>query len=275
MERAWRSVSRGCLQEYRKNVTDAPGTEDATIALQFLFWKNSLQHLNPFVQIEVIKVPLNHSETIFNNYLVEPNLKAVCNAIDHSKFDWAKIGFFDGEEELVSMTKQLKRKGSFVDHRYIYKADGVVRLQEAHDIEICVVEVSGEYLKQETKKIYFDHHKANYGCLAMLKTIADQYKYASVDVFEQLKIYFVHAADNKIKLWSLSYQDECKLEETLDTIKKIQSSHKDNRKKSRYNSEETPKLLSEIINPSIIKLTGNDHKKGMADLGPFDSPEHD
>ncbi|PHZ11008.1 uncharacterized protein RHIMIDRAFT_293200 [Rhizopus microsporus ATCC 52813] len=64
-------------------------------------------------------------------------------------------------------------------------------------------------------------------------------------------------------------------QETLDTIKKIQSSHKDNRKKSRYNSEETPRLLSEIINPSIIKLTENDHKKGMTDLGPFDSPEHD
>ena len=141
-------------------------------------------------------MPLNHNETIINNYLVEPNLKAVCNAIDDSKFNWAKVGFFDGEEELVSMTKQLKRKGLFVNHWFIYKADGVVRLQEAHDIEICVVEVSDEYLNQETRKIYFDHHKANYGCLAMLKTIADQYKYASVDVFEQLKIYFVHAAGN-------------------------------------------------------------------------------
>ncbi|KAL0145857.1 hypothetical protein V8B55DRAFT_1570552 [Mucor lusitanicus] len=48
-----------------------------------------------------------------------------------------------------------------------------------------------------------------------------------------------------------------------------------NRKNSRYNSGETPKLLSQIINPNIIKLTENDHKKGMADLGPFDSHEHD
>ncbi|KAG1558248.1 hypothetical protein G6F49_004678 [Rhizopus delemar] len=266
----------GCLQEYKKDIADAPNTEDAIIVL---------------------------------HYLVKPNLKTICNAIDHSKFNWAKVGFFDGEEELVSMTKQLKRKGSFVDHRFIYKADGVVRLQEAHDIEICLVEASGKYLNQETRKIHFDHHKANYGCLAMLKTIADQYKYASVDVFEQLKIYFVHAADNKIKLWSLSYQDEvfhfwregvlniepkfedkemyqqdainyywtfkCKLEETLDIIKKIQVSHKSNIKKNRYNSGETPKSLSEIINPSIIKLTENDHKKGMTDLGPFGSSEHD
>ena len=43
----------------------------------------------------------------------------------------------------------------------------------------------------------------------------------------------------------------------------------------RYNSDETPRLLSEVINPSIIKLTENEHKKGMDNLGPFDSPEHD
>ena len=100
-------------------------------------------------------MPLNHNETIFNNYLVEPNLKAVCNAIDDSKFNWAKVGFFDGEEELVSMTKQLKRKGSFVNHRFIYKADGVVRLQEAHDIEICK-----ENLKKFRVDITLVHGKA-------------------------------------------------------------------------------------------------------------------
>ncbi|KAI8384210.1 hypothetical protein BD560DRAFT_322234, partial [Blakeslea trispora] len=139
---------------------------------------------------------------------VEPNLKAVCNSIDHGKYSWTKLGFFDGEEELLSMTKQLRRKGTFVDNRYVYKADGVVRLQESHDIEICVVEVSNEYLNQDNRKIYFDHHKANYGCIAMLKTIAYQYIYASVDVFEQLKVYFVHAAGSKVKLWYLRYQDK-------------------------------------------------------------------
>ncbi|KAI7902940.1 uncharacterized protein BX663DRAFT_531072 [Cokeromyces recurvatus] len=259
------SYAVDCLQEYKKNSTDTPDTEDATIALRFLFFLEEL-----FAAF----------------YLVEPNLKAICNSINHSKFNWEKLVFFDNKEELISMTKQLKRKGY-----------GVVRLQEAHDIEICVVEVSGEYLNQKTRKIHFDHHKANYGCFAMLKTIADQYKYASVDIFEQLKIYFVHAAEEVFHFWRKGvlkiklkledkemYQQEainyywtfkCKLEETLDTIKKIQNSHKNNRKKSRYNSGETPKLLSEIINSSIIKLTENDHKKGMTDLGSFDSPEHD
>jgi len=294
------------LQEFKNNIKNTPDTEDTTIASQVLFLEEIFA---ASLKLYKINVPLNHNEAIFNNYFIEPNLKAVCNSIDHSKYNWAKLGFFDGEEELLSMTQQLKRTGKFVDHRYIYKADGVVRLQEAHNIEICVVEVSNEYLNKDNRKIYFDHHKANYGCLAMLKTIADHYKYASVDVFEKLQIYFVHAADDKIKLWSLSYQDEvfhfwregvlnlepkfedketyqqdiitfywafkCKLEESLDAVKNIQNSHKINRKNSRYNSGENPKLLSQIINPDIIKLTENDHKKGMADLGPFDSPEHD
>ncbi|KAI7890157.1 uncharacterized protein EV154DRAFT_256664 [Mucor mucedo] len=98
--------------------------------------------------------------------------------------------------------------------------------------------------------------------------------FARFDVFEQLKIYFVHAADDKIKLWSLSYQDaifhfwreavlniepkfqdketyqqdivtfywtfKYKLEEILDAVKKIQDSHKINRKNIRYNSGENP-----------------------------------
>lgn len=59
-------------------------------------------------------MPLNHNEAILNNYFVESSLRAVCNSIDHSKYNWAKLGFFDSEEELLSMTKQLKRKGTFV-----------------------------------------------------------------------------------------------------------------------------------------------------------------
>ncbi|KAI7900744.1 uncharacterized protein BX663DRAFT_553740 [Cokeromyces recurvatus] len=247
-----KTIRLDCLQEFKKNITNTPDTEDTTIASQVLFLEEIFA---ASFKLYKINVPLNHNEAIFNNYFVEPNLKAVCNSIDHSKYNWAKLGFFDGEEELLSMTKQLKRKGKFVDHRYIYKADGVVRLQEAHDIEICV--------------------------------------YASVDIFEQLKIYFVHAADEVFHFWregvlniepkfedKETYQQDiitfywtfkCKLEESLDAVKKIQDSHKIN----RYNSGEKPKLLSQIINPNIIKLTENDHKKGMADLGPFDSPEHD
>ncbi|KAI7890156.1 uncharacterized protein EV154DRAFT_564633 [Mucor mucedo] len=204
------------VYKFKKNITNTSDTEDTTIASQVLF----LEEIFVASYLYKIYVPLNHNEAIFNNYFVEPNLKAVCNSIDHSKYNWAKLGFYDGEEEFLFMTKQLKRKGTFElftnysngfsqaaigtmigmqrpnvqnavgrvaetgsplkmatmafrlflesnwDHTgllvlarisipdsvyhetsqvdCIYKTDGVVRLQEAHDIEICVVEVSNE-----------------------------------------------------------------------------------------------------------------------------------
>ncbi|KAI9322925.1 hypothetical protein BX666DRAFT_670795 [Dichotomocladium elegans] len=48
-------------------------------------------------------------------------------------------------------------------------------------------------MKKITKgKTSFDHHKAMFGLLASLRTIASLYKYASFDSFEQLKIHFIH-----------------------------------------------------------------------------------
>ena len=42
------------------------------------------------------------------------------------------------------------------------------------------------------KKINFDFHKGMYGTVAMLKTVADIYKYATFDSFKKLMLYFVH-----------------------------------------------------------------------------------
>lgn len=42
-----------------------------------------------------------------------------------------------------------------------------------------------------------------FGVLAMLKSIADHYKYASEVVFKKMKKFFIHAAGEEIKLWSL------------------------------------------------------------------------
>jgi hypothetical protein len=90
-------------------------------------------------------------------------MEAICESADQREFGW-NLGFFDGKEELVSMAKELKQENEFVDNRYIYNGDDILRLQELHDVEICVVEVSGEFLNQDTRKIHFDHHKATFGC---------------------------------------------------------------------------------------------------------------
>ncbi|ORE07283.1 hypothetical protein BCV72DRAFT_205841 [Rhizopus microsporus var. microsporus] len=49
-------------------------------------------------------------------------------------------------------------------------------------------------------KINFNHHKDMFGALAMLKTIADEIKYTSLDYFQKVKILLVHAADKFILL---------------------------------------------------------------------------
>ncbi|KAI8363934.1 hypothetical protein BD560DRAFT_473605 [Blakeslea trispora] len=229
--------------------------------------------------------------------------------------------------------RQLKQKGQFKDGRFCYNADGVIRLQDFHDIEVCVVEVSGVFKNTDITKINFDHHKGMFAVLSMLKTIADELKYASLDVFQTVKIFFVHAvgklivlygarktsysfnsspfflfAEDKIKLWSLSFNEnifhlwredileikpdfkdkeeflqqtirfywsfKCQLENTLKAIQNLHTSHKENLKQARY-SVSPPPLLSQLVNPSIVRLTEKDHCKGMASYGPFDSPGRD
>lgn len=87
--------------------------------------------------------------------------------------------FLPGEEELLSMTKQLKRMKVKADHRIIYKADGIVRTD--NDLEVMLVETAGAFNKDNPVKTSFDNSKGMFALLAMLKTIADKYPYASND----------------------------------------------------------------------------------------------
>jgi hypothetical protein len=80
-------------------------------------------------------------------------------------------------------------------------------------------------------KINFDHHKGTFECLAMLKTIADEFYFVSRDTFKKLKIFFfytlqvivqachqiytytskvenLHCIGTKLHLWSIKYCEE-------------------------------------------------------------------
>jgi hypothetical protein len=143
---------------------------------------------------------LTHSEAVYNKFLVEPFLKAVSASINEGKYAGIDVGFFPGEEHLLSMTRQLEQKGQFKDSRFRYNADGVIRLQDFYDIEVCVTEISGVFKNTDRTKINYDHHKAMFGVLSMLKTIADAMKYASLNIFEKIKIFFIHASGKLISL---------------------------------------------------------------------------
>ncbi|CEP16520.1 hypothetical protein [Parasitella parasitica] len=70
--------------------------------------------------------------------------------------------------------------------------------------EILLSEVSSSYGENSKGKTSFDHHKAMFGLLAMLRTIASLYKYGSFETFSRLKLYFVHTHDRAIRHWTMS-----------------------------------------------------------------------
>ncbi|KAI9259341.1 hypothetical protein BY458DRAFT_534925 [Sporodiniella umbellata] len=221
---------------------------------------------------------------LFFFWSVKKKLKII-----REKFSLVRQGFFDGKEEFLSMTKQPKRKRKYVYYRFIYKADSAVRLQKTYDIRTCV------------SKICFDYYEIIGSCLTILKTVANQHKYVSVDVFEKLNVWFVNAAvfllpgeifhcwregvfnfesnleDKKMyqqNAINFYWAFKCKLEEVLDAIENINNFHKKKNIKSGYVSGETPILLLQIDNLSIIKLIENDHKKDM-NSRLLDLSEHD
>lgn len=87
------------------------------------------------------------------------------------------------------MTKQLKAMGIEVDQRKVYKTGGIVRLNENE--EVLLVETAGPYLNDNPTKLSLDNSKGMFGLLAMMKTIADKYRYCSKDIFKQLKLLFL------------------------------------------------------------------------------------
>ena len=99
--------------------------------------------------------------------------------------------FVPGEDALEAMSKQLKAMGAKADNRRIYKADGVIRLAQEKDLEVLILETAGAFGREDPSKTAFDNSKGMFALLAMLKTVADTYKLASVKQFRRLKLYFV------------------------------------------------------------------------------------
>ncbi|KAI7874026.1 hypothetical protein K492DRAFT_222835 [Lichtheimia hyalospora FSU 10163] len=146
-----------------------------------------------------------------------------------------------------------------------------------------------------------------YGSVAMLKTIADLYKYASFECFKDLKLYFIHMHTKHIRLWSISSpspgifvmtrEDKCgiptafnddthilldyirfgwslkeRIEKTLAKIDDLEEAHKVKMKEYRYKKLPKDRDLSCLVNPAIIKITERVHACYFVDDGPDSSP---
>ncbi|CAO3703054.1 unnamed protein product [Rhizopus stolonifer] len=150
-----------------------------------------------------IKRPsISRSENVYNINMIFPCFEAM---LAMTKKNEHVPYFIPGEIELAAMTVQLRKMGFKEDKRKIYKADGVICLAELGNLEILVLETAGAFGHDDHTKTTFDNSKGMFALLAMLKTVADHYKYASVEEFRKLKLYFVQPSGKYIRLWSMQY----------------------------------------------------------------------
>ncbi|KAG0752573.1 hypothetical protein G6F24_013496 [Rhizopus arrhizus] len=116
----------------------------------------------------------------------------------NKKYD---ITYMPGEIELTSMTEQLSKQG-LLDNRFKYYADGKVRIN-ADKQEPLLLEVSSALGQATQDKIAFDHTKAMFGLLAILKTLACKYSHGSFESFKKIKIHFIHVHGYAIRHWTM------------------------------------------------------------------------
>ncbi|KAI8143394.1 hypothetical protein BJV82DRAFT_514846 [Fennellomyces sp. T-0311] len=244
----------------------------------------------------------SHSESGYNSLLPHPTLRAVVAAISNQQFQ-----FVPGEEQLVAMSVQLKRRLPMFSEREAYNADGVVRLtiDKGFTTELLVLETSRAYNKAEKTKSAYDHHKAMFALLAMVKALADKYPMAYFENIAAIKVFFLHVYDDKMRLWSMStprkdvyimrrefsvhvpicieerdphvvkylkafWSLKDLLKKSGESIMKMQQAHKHAARIYRY--KKYPRdLLSDIVNPAIVKLTESKNSKGMHDQLPNSS----
>lgn len=137
------------------------------------------------------RIDRNSSEDAFNQLFVWPFLDVIGRSV--TIHDCGAETLL-GQPVLQSMIRQLKTVGLFIDEKNVYKSDGLVKLFGMKDQEILLLETSGRFTNHDKTKVNFDHHKGVFGLLSMLKCIADDYSFASVETFMKVKVFFLHAA---------------------------------------------------------------------------------
>ncbi|KAF7731637.1 hypothetical protein EC973_008806 [Apophysomyces ossiformis] len=135
---------------------------------------------------------LRHSEVMLNSTCIWPALRSSIYAVDKSR-----LKFYPGEERLHAVQLQLRAAG--YEENSFYKADAVVRtIVNDNQLEILLLETSNALDCTTKAKKSFDFYKALYGTVAMLKSVADVFKYADFSLFSCLKLYFVHVSGMQI-----------------------------------------------------------------------------
>jgi hypothetical protein len=143
------------------------------------------------------KLPyIGSGELAYRSVFVHPYIETVISCINDPD-----LGYNTGEKSVKAMNTQMDRLGLRASKYQSYKADGIICFKE---IEVFLMENSGSYGKCTKHKASGDHHKAVYGVLGIVKTIADTYKYATFDTFQRLKVFFLQTRGKSTKIFCKS-----------------------------------------------------------------------
>ncbi|GAA5800100.1 hypothetical protein HPULCUR_005522 [Helicostylum pulchrum] len=141
---------------------------------------------------------LSRLETIYNHHAIFQFFDATISATPSCMF-------YPGETRLKAISNELRRQ-ELTSQSY-YNADGIIFHIDSL-LELCLLETTGPFGLVDIPRESNDQVKAAYGLLSMLHTIAYEFDHADIEIFRKQRIYFVHAAQNYIRLWSFSLVDK-------------------------------------------------------------------
>lgn len=132
--------------------------------------------------------------TVYNFRLVWRILDIVTKSLKGHRF-------IPSEIRLDAIKNELARRE--LNLSSYYNADGLITNDE-YKVELILLETLGLFSACNNNKKTTYHINAAYGLLAILHAIAYRYNYADIEFFKKLKVSFVHAAGDKIRLWTLN-----------------------------------------------------------------------
>jgi hypothetical protein len=132
---------------------------------------------------------------IFYNYLaLWPCMYA---AISGLTSNLGNLKFQPGEKNLDAIDEIRRFRHQEESHM---KVDGVVYTEFDH-IELLSMEVTGHHGLHDKSRAGWDHVKGLCALLAMLSRIAYIFPHGSSELFQEVKVAFVHAHEKALHLW--------------------------------------------------------------------------
>ncbi|KAG0755640.1 hypothetical protein G6F35_007375 [Rhizopus arrhizus] len=131
---------------------------------------------------------IKKSEANYSEYLVWQFMKQVTNAIE-SDF----ICFEMGEYKLKSISLEILRRNDSQLKSCSYKADGCHSvIINDNFIELSLLEFTGKFDLSDLARSTRDHVKGSFSALSLLQQIGHLFKYASLETFSSILVYFIH-----------------------------------------------------------------------------------